>query len=74
MTHKITGVNTDDCQWRQFRKKPVVVSATLMNVPFKVETLEGWSQGQPGDWLIKGVCGELYPCNNAVFQATYEEI
>jgi hypothetical protein len=26
----------------------------------------------PGDWIIKGVKGELYPCRDDIFQATYE--
>ena len=25
-----------------------------------------------GDWLIKGVAGELYPCKPDIFEATYE--
>jgi len=28
----------------------------------------------PGDWLIRGVKGELYPCTNEVFEATYDEV
>ena len=27
-----------------------------------------------GDWVIKGVEGELYPCADSVFQATYEKV
>lgn len=39
---------------------------------FVVSTLEGNMVGNVGDWLIKGVKGELYPCKNDIFQATYE--
>lgn len=67
-------VSTDELEWNKYRKRPVVVSATRMDVPFMVETLEGWSQGQPGDWLIEGAPGELYPCNDAVFRATYGQV
>jgi hypothetical protein len=28
---------------------------------------------QPGDWIIKGVQGEVYPCKPDIFEATYEE-
>ena len=28
----------------------------------------------PGDWIIRGVKGELYPCKDDVFQATYERV
>ena len=35
-------------------------------------TLEGVMRAQYGDWIIKGVEGEFYPCNNRIFHATYE--
>jgi hypothetical protein len=37
-----------------------------------ISTLEGVMLGAPGDWLIKGVKGELYPCKPEIFAATYE--
>jgi hypothetical protein len=37
-----------------------------------IETLEGTMQAQPGDWIIRGVKGELYPCKPDIFEATYE--
>lgn len=37
-----------------------------------VHTLEGSAVGKPGDWLIKGVKDEIYPCADEVFRATYE--
>ena len=40
---------------------------------FWVQTLEGRMEGLPGDWLIKGVEGELYPCAHKIFMKTYEE-
>jgi len=38
-----------------------------------VYTLEGVMTAFPGDWIIKGVKGELYPCKNDIFEATYED-
>ena len=35
-------------------------------------TLNGVVHMQPGDWLIRGVEGELYPCERKIFAATYE--
>lgn len=32
-----------------------------------------WVLVYTGDWIIKGVKGEFYPCRNEVFEATYEE-
>lgn len=39
---------------------------------FMVLTLEGSMTGKKGDWLIRGVKGELYPCKPDIFSATYE--
>lgn len=64
--------NPDSETFYAVRKLPVIVSAIRLNEPFEVDTLEGIMQGNPGDWLIKGVEGELYPCKNIVFKAIYE--
>jgi hypothetical protein len=37
-----------------------------------IPTLEGVMTAQPGDWIIKGVAGEVYPCKPDIFRATYE--
>lgn len=37
-------------------------------------TLEGKMQAVPGDYIIKGVQGEFYPCKPDIFAATYEEV
>jgi hypothetical protein len=37
-----------------------------------IETLEGTMQGSAGDWIIRGVKGEFYPCKPDIFDATYE--
>ena len=39
-----------------------------------VDTLEGGHIVCPGDWIIKGVKGEFYPCKPDIFEATYEEV
>ena len=38
----------------------------------EIETLEGVMTGDYGDWIIKGVNGELYPCKPDIFAKTYE--
>lgn len=40
----------------------------------KIETLEGTMRGDDGDWIIQGVKGELYPCRDDIFRATYEPV
>jgi hypothetical protein len=37
-----------------------------------IPTLEGEMEAQPGDWIIRGVKGELYPCKPDIFAATYD--
>lgn len=37
-----------------------------------ITTLEGVMLAEHGDWIIKGVKGELYPCKSDIFEATYE--
>ena len=39
-----------------------------------IETLEGTMRGNGGDYIIKGLKGELYPCKPDVFEKKYEEI
>jgi hypothetical protein len=37
-----------------------------------IGTLEGVHEARPGDWVIRGIKGELYPCKPDIFAATYE--
>ena len=39
-----------------------------------IKTLEGVMKVDVGDWVIKGVKGEFYPCKPDVFDATYEAV
>ena len=39
-----------------------------------IPTLEGDMLARPGDWIIKGVQGEFYPCKDDIFQQTYEQV
>jgi len=41
---------------------------------FKIFTLEGVMEAMPGDWIIRGVRGEHYPCKPDIFAATYEAV
>lgn len=44
------------------------------NPYIKIETLEGTMKASVGDYIIKGVNGEFYPCKPDIFAKTYEEI
>lgn len=41
---------------------------------FYIETLEGTMNVTSGDWVIKGVEGEFYPCKPDIFSQTYEKV
>jgi len=40
----------------------------------QIDTLEGWMTAIVGDWIIRGVKGEFYPCKPDIFEATYEKV
>ena len=60
------------------KKSTLVVSSSpggngrLSRTSLHVMTLEGLMKVSPGDWVIRGVAGELYPCKPDIFAATYE--
>lgn len=39
-----------------------------------ITTLEGEMKADVGDWIIKGVKGEFYPCKPDIFEMTYEKV
>lgn len=39
-----------------------------------IKTLEGEHLANIGDYIIRGVCGEFYPCKPDIFRKTYEEV
>jgi hypothetical protein len=51
----------------QFNVGPGVIVAECF-----IATMEGTMIARAGDWIIKGVKGEFYPCKPDIFAATYE--
>lgn len=43
-------------------------------IELTIPTLEGDHLARHGDWIIRGVSGELYPCRPDIFRATYEPV
>lgn len=39
-----------------------------------IHTLEGGHEVRVGDWIIRGIAGELYPCKPEIFTETYEAV
>ncbi len=61
---------TPDCNGQNACKH----CAEVMHKHGWIETLEGGHIVCPGDWIITGVKGELYPCRADIFAMTYEEV
>lgn len=55
-----------------YRKKPIEIEAYQMNEDFHVNTLEGVMKAKKGDYVVIGIRGELYPCNEEIFHSTYD--
>lgn len=56
-------------------KKPIVVKHKQIDKDFRVESLEGnYKHGKPGDYLMRGIEGELYICDGPIFKKTYDII
>lgn len=53
----------------------VIVDYSDPDTPLlKIHTLEGVMSAVEGDYIIKGVDGEFYPCKPKIFHKTYEQI
>lgn len=54
--------------------EPIYVGKQFSNADelIAIDTLEGRMVAKIGDWIIRGVKGELYPCKPDIFEATYE--
>ena len=62
-----TGLHPSAAKWTWEQYEEVVLTSGL-----KIFTLEGPLIASVGDWIIKGVKGEFYPCKPDIFEATYE--
>ncbi|WGK64478.1 hypothetical protein [Croceiramulus getboli] len=60
-----------DLEFKKATKKPIPIRCIQMAEAFEVETIEGVMQGKKGDWLMVGIQGEMYPCDQKIFEETY---
>lgn len=63
---------TEDPEW--IVKRIEAGSILFEKGQMLIYTLEGVMRAQPGDWIIKGVQGEIYPCKPDIFEQTYEAV
>lgn len=59
---------------REFLKDADVDNNYLNEEKLYIETLEGTMCANVGDYIIKGVKGEFYPCKPDIFELTYEKV
>jgi hypothetical protein len=59
----------------EFLNDDIRVDYSIPDKPvLKIQTLEGEHIASIGDYIIKGVKGEFYPCKPDIFEMTYEAI
>lgn len=64
---------TEDPEWIVEAIKDGKVHFAVIGGPAMfIETLEGQMKASSGDWIIRGVKGEIYPCKPDIFELTYE--
>jgi hypothetical protein len=71
------SVEHNDSEIADFMRVPVRLLTEPGEKPegvssIEIKTLEGTMRASVGDWIIKGVKGEFYPCKPDIFAATYE--
>jgi hypothetical protein len=66
--------NIPKLEFKKAIKKPIAIKCVQIDEPFLVETLEGKMKGKKGDWLMIGINGEMYPCDQEIFNKTYNLI
>ena len=59
--------------WPQWAKDDMRIRYEISNLQIDVDT-GGAARCNKGDWVIKGVNGEVYPCSIDVFEKTYEYV
>ena len=58
--------------WWKLRTDKTMINVQTGSV--FIPTLEGTHEARVGDFIIRGIKGELYPCKPDIFEATYEEV
>lgn len=66
---------TEDPEWaiEAIKRGDIYFVDGETNITMRIRTVEGNMTVTPGDYIIKGVKGEIYPCKPDIFAATYEE-
>jgi len=75
---QFTGVNVQEINVQEiieFTNDTAYLIIGIDGIPSMIiPTLEGDHKANVGDWIIKGIAGEFYPCKPDIFTETYEVI
>ena len=78
MKYRKKPVAIEAVQWTGENKKEIFdfvdTGMQFMDDSLLITTLEGVMIASKGDYIIKGVNGEFYPCKPDIFEKTYERI
>ena len=67
------GANKEEIEAFVGKKLDTVYTELKEPLELKIPTLEGDMKASKGDYIIKGIKGEFYPCKPDIFELTYEE-
>ena len=68
--------NGDVYEWAVVHGLPLGGRKDIRNKGYSIfiNTLEGEMEAHEGDWIIKGIHGEFYPCKPDIFEKTYSPV
>ena len=75
---EVEAIQFDGWNWREVYQfmgdEPLAFTDDFRKEEYLlIDTLEGVMKARVGDYIIKGVHGELYPCKPDIFHETYED-
>lgn len=66
--------NREIIDWTRGSDTPAYMDENAEGIDqLSINTKEGALWVSPGDWIIKGISGEFYPCKPNIFEKTYEK-
>lgn len=80
VAHRIGDDGWPDEIWDGVNRNEIILHLGRVGHPKRVvghveiKTLEGTMRGDVGDWIIRGIKGEFYPCKHDIFIATYDAV
>lgn len=77
MKYRKKPVTIEAVRWTGDNRKEIhdfCSDAYTVDCSLYIKTLEGVHIARAGDYIIKGVHGEFYPCKPDIFEETYEEV